>query len=75
MARFDSKRLLRDLEKAGWSVARTRGSHVQLKHPDNPLLITVPHPKRDLPQGTAAAIYRAAGIVPPWKATRKMKNS
>ncbi len=75
MARFDSKRLLKDLEEAGWSVARTRGSHVQLKHPDNPLLITVPHPKRDLPQGTAAAIYRAAGIVAPWRANRKMKKS
>ena len=56
-------------------MARTRGSHVQLKHPDNPLLITVPHPKRDLPQGTAAAVYRAAGITPPWKATRKKKKN
>ncbi len=75
MARFDSKRLLKDLEEAGWSVDRTRGSHVQLKHPDNPLLITVPHPKRDLPQGTAAAIYKAARIVPPWRATRGKKKS
>ncbi len=75
MARFDSKGLLKDLEEAGWSVARTRGSHVQLKHPDNPLLITVPHPKRDLPQGTAAAIYRSAGMVPPWKPARKKKKS
>ncbi len=75
MARFDSRQILKDLEEAGWFVARTRGSHVQLKHPDNPLLVTLPHPKRDLPQGTAAAIYRAAGIIPPWKAARKNKKS
>ena len=75
MARFDSKQIIKNLEEAGWSVARTRGSHVQLKHPDNPLLITLPHPKRDLPQGTAAAIYRAAGIIPPWTAARKKKKS
>lgn len=61
MARFDSQQILKDLEEAGWSVARTRGSHVQLKHPDNPLLVTLPHPKRDLPQGTAAAIYEPPG--------------
>ncbi len=73
MARFDSRQILKDLEEAGWSVARARGSHVQLKHPDNPLLVTLPHPKRDLPRGTAAAIDRAAGIIPPWKAARKKK--
>lgn len=75
MARFNSKQILKDLEKAGWSVARTRGSHVQLKHPSNPLLITLPHPKRDLPQGTAAKIYRDAGITPHWNAIRKKKKS
>ncbi len=75
MARFDSKQILKDLEKAGWSVARTRGRHVQLKHPSNPLLVTLPHPKRDLPEGTAAKIYRDAGIIPPWKAARKKKKS
>ncbi len=75
MARFDSRQILKDLEEAGWSVARSRGSHVQFKHPDNPLLVTLPHPKRDLPQGTAAAVYRAAGIIPPWRAARKKKKS
>jgi len=75
MARFNSRQILKDLKKAGWSVARTRGSHIQLKHPDNNLLVTLPHPKRDLPQGTAAKIYRDAGIIPPWDATRKKKKS
>ena len=38
-----------------------RGSHVQLKHPQKPGRVTVPHPRRDLPNGTVRSIYRQAG--------------
>lgn len=42
---------------------RTKGSHRQYKHPERPGLVTVPHPKRDLPIGTLRSIYKQAG----WK--------
>ena len=57
-----SRELIRQLQAAGWRVVRTRGSHWQFKHPSHPGLITVPHPKRDLPSGTRHAIVRAAGL-------------
>jgi predicted RNA binding protein YcfA (HicA-like mRNA interferase family) len=42
---------------------RTKGDHHQFKHPAKPGLVTVPHPKKDLPMGTLRSIYRQAG----WK--------
>jgi predicted RNA binding protein YcfA (HicA-like mRNA interferase family) len=49
------------LEEDGWLLVRTRGSHRQYKHPDKPGLVTVPHPKRDLPRGTVRSIFKQAG--------------
>lgn len=37
-------------------------SHVHLRHPDRPGVVTVPHPERDLPKGTLAAIRRHSGL-------------
>ena len=67
MASISSRDVLRDLNDDGWAQVRQKGSHVQLKHPEKPGLITVPHPKRDLPRGTAANIYKRAGLTPPWE--------
>jgi predicted RNA binding protein YcfA (HicA-like mRNA interferase family) len=58
----NSRDVLRRLREAGWGEVRQKGSHVQLKHPDRPGLVTVPHPKRDLPKGTLRSIERQAGI-------------
>ena len=57
----NSRKLIRKLEAEGWFVVTQRGSHVQLKHPQKPGRVTVPHPKRDLPTGTVRSIYRQAG--------------
>ncbi len=57
----DSRKLIRKLEADGWVVVAQRGSHVQLKHPEKPGRVTVPHPKLDLPAGTVRSIYRQAG--------------
>ena len=57
-----SRDLIRQLVADGWCLVRTRGSHCQFKHPTKPGLITVPHPRRDLPTGTLHAIMRAAGL-------------
>jgi len=60
----NSRKLLRLLERDGWQIARTRGDHVTLKHPAVAELITVPHPKKDLPKGLVRRIYTIAGWRP-----------
>ena len=67
MPSVSSKKAIKDLQAAGWHQVARRGSHVQLKHAEKTGRITVPHPKRDLPLGTAKAIYDAAGLPLPWK--------
>ena len=59
---MDSRAIIRRLEAEGWLLVRTRGSHRQYKHPDKPGLVTVPHPKRDLPRGTLAEHFQAGGL-------------
>ncbi len=51
------------LKTAGWIEVRQKGSHVQLKHPDRPGLVTLPmHGSRDIKPGTLALIERQAGL-------------
>ena len=57
-----SKDLIRLVEREGWVLRRVRGSHHQFKHPAKPGLVTIPHPKKDVPQGTVKSILRQAGI-------------
>jgi predicted RNA binding protein YcfA (HicA-like mRNA interferase family) len=54
--------VLKCLKAKGWFEVKTRGSHVQLKHPSKPGRVTVPHPKRDIPKGTLKSIEKQAGI-------------
>ncbi len=67
MPSISSRQIIKDLNDDGWTVVAKRGSHWQFKHSTKPGRITVVHPERDLPIGTAASIYKAAGLVPPWK--------
>lgn len=60
--RMDSRAVIKQLEEAGWNEVRQKGSHKQFKHPKNPNLVTVPHPKKDLPIGTLKRIERDSGI-------------
>jgi predicted RNA binding protein YcfA (HicA-like mRNA interferase family) len=51
------------LEKAGFKVIRTKGSHCFLRHQTDPERQTVvPVHRKDLPVGTLNAILRQAGI-------------
>jgi predicted RNA binding protein YcfA (HicA-like mRNA interferase family) len=50
------------LTSAGWVLERIRGSHHVFRHPYRPGLIVVPHPKKDLGKGLAAAIRKQAGV-------------
>ncbi|WP_186425255.1 type II toxin-antitoxin system HicA family toxin [Cupriavidus metallidurans] len=57
-----SSTLIRLLEQKGWKLVRTHGSHFTFKHPRHMLIVTVPHPKKDLPTGTVRSILRTAGL-------------
>jgi predicted RNA binding protein YcfA (HicA-like mRNA interferase family) len=57
-----SRDVIRAIEAAGWRQVDQRGSHVQFKHPHRPGRVTVPHPKRDIPEGTLRSIEKQAGI-------------
>ena len=57
------KDILRALERAGFFVHHTTGSHVQLKHPTKPgLRVTVPAHTYDVPRGTLQNILRQAEL-------------
>lgn len=55
------RQLVKALEKAGWEVARQRGSHVRLRHPDRRTFITVPL-HREIKRGTLSGILTDAGL-------------
>ena len=59
-----AREVIRALERAGFSVSRTSGSHCRLIRPgDPPRHVTVPlHAGRDLKRGTVQAIVRQAGL-------------
>ncbi|WP_137172482.1 type II toxin-antitoxin system HicA family toxin [Massilia sp. HP4] len=59
---MDSRTLIRMLTAAGWHEVRIAGSHHTFKHPDRMLILTVPHPKKDLPIGTVNGILKKAGL-------------
>ncbi|HUY27132.1 MAG TPA: type II toxin-antitoxin system HicA family toxin [Candidatus Binataceae bacterium] len=51
------------LERAGFFIHHSTGSHVQLKHREHPeLRITVPYHSGDVPRGTLRSIIRQAGL-------------
>jgi predicted RNA binding protein YcfA (HicA-like mRNA interferase family) len=57
------KAVLKILEKEGWYLARTKGSHRQFKHPNKSGLVTVPGKLSDgLAPGTLASILKQSGI-------------
>ncbi|MBS0352469.1 MAG: type II toxin-antitoxin system HicA family toxin [Proteobacteria bacterium] len=60
---MNSKAVIRMLEEDGWYWVRTTGSHHHFKHPIKKGLVTVPHPKKDLPTGTVSNIRRQAGLL------------
>jgi predicted RNA binding protein YcfA (HicA-like mRNA interferase family) len=62
--RLTGTEALRALQRAGWAVARQRGSHALLVHADLPdRLVTVPlHAGRTLKPKTLASILKQAGL-------------
>lgn len=61
--RVNSRQLIAMIEADGWYLVRIRGSHHHFKHPTKKGLVTIPHPKKDLLDKTAASILKQAQIV------------
>ncbi|MDS9862800.1 hypothetical protein XB97_17975 [Acinetobacter pittii] len=57
-----SLELIKMIEADGWYQVRVTGSHHHFKHPTKKGLVTVPHPKKDLPSGTVKSILKQAGL-------------
>lgn len=60
----NSRKLIKMLQKDGWVLERVNGDHHTFSHPDRDKIITVTHPKRDLPIGLVRKIYALAGWRP-----------
>lgn len=54
---------VRALQKVGFEVARRKGSHIHMKRPGHPYIVTVPDHKR-IKRGTLQSIIRSAGLTP-----------
>jgi predicted RNA binding protein YcfA (HicA-like mRNA interferase family) len=59
MIERDSRKIIKRLKDEGYEQVAVRGSHHKFRKGD--IVLVVPHPKRDLPIGTAKAIARQAG--------------
>lgn len=57
-----SRDIIKKLEAAGWVLARVKGSHHHFSHPGRAGIVTVPHPKKDLPVGTVKSIEKQSGV-------------
>jgi predicted RNA binding protein YcfA (HicA-like mRNA interferase family) len=58
-----SSELIKRLESHGWVLQRIKGSHHQFKHPNSSLVITVPHPNKEVKLGTLRQIMKDAGLL------------
>jgi len=59
---MNSADLIKRLKAAGWKHVSTRGNHHKYRHPVNGKSVIVPHPKKDLPAGTAESILKHAEL-------------
>ncbi|MBS3873707.1 MAG: type II toxin-antitoxin system HicA family toxin [Firmicutes bacterium] len=58
------REVLKLLHQDGWREveSRTRGSHIQLKHPMKKGKVTVPNHSGDIPPGTLNSVLKQAGL-------------
>jgi len=62
-ANLKPREAVRALQRAGYVIHETTGSHVHLKHPDRPGRVTIPyHTRFDLPKHIVKSIVRQAGM-------------
>jgi predicted RNA binding protein YcfA (HicA-like mRNA interferase family) len=56
---YDSRKIIKRLKDEGYEMVAVKGSHHKLRK--GARTIIVPHPKKDLPEGTARQIAKQAG--------------
>jgi len=56
------KAVMKILEKDGFVLDHSSGSHLIYYHPEKRKRVTVPFHRRDIPKGTLLAILKQAGI-------------
>jgi predicted RNA binding protein YcfA (HicA-like mRNA interferase family) len=61
MTETNSRKIIERLRKDGYQLLSVRGSHH--KYGKDGKVVMVPHPKKDLPLGTARNIARQAGWI------------
>ena len=59
MMETDSRKIIKRLKADGFELVAVAGSHHKFRK--NGKTVIVPHPKKDLPLGTARAIAKQAG--------------
>lgn len=59
---MNSREIIRVLEKDGWFLVRTTGSHHHFRHKVKPGTVTVVHPERDIKKGTLNSILKQSGL-------------
>jgi predicted RNA binding protein YcfA (HicA-like mRNA interferase family) len=59
---MSSREVIKAIEAAGWTQVRVTGSHHHFRHPSKPGTVTVPHPKKELKQGTLRSIEKQARV-------------
>ncbi|MCE5314169.1 type II toxin-antitoxin system HicA family toxin [bacterium] len=62
MKSYSSTEVIRILKNHGWRHHSTVGSHWHFVHKNQPGKVTVPHPRKDIPNGTLRNIFNQAGI-------------
>lgn len=62
-ANLKPREVVRALQRGGFFIHETSGSHVHLKHPAKPARVTIPYHERfDLPKHIVKSIIRQAGL-------------
>lgn len=57
-----SRQIIKALQADGWNHVRTTGDHWHFRHPTKPGIVTVQHPRKDVPIGTLKSIERQSGL-------------
>jgi predicted RNA binding protein YcfA (HicA-like mRNA interferase family) len=61
---YSSAELIKMAKANGWTFDHATGSHHIFTHPTKPGHVNIPHPRKDLPIGTARSILKQIGVLP-----------
>ena len=61
-AKMKSSELIDLITSDGWKLDRIKGSHHIFIHQSKSGIVVIPHPKKEVPKGTANNILKQAGL-------------